>query len=136
MPAAFEIAHVAVVASTEPEAFGRTATEAQAMGCPVIATAIGAPPETVLAPPASEISDRTGWLVPPADPDALAAAIAEALDMDASAREALGVRARNHVERNFSLRRMQRDTLAVYDELLRTHLAEALADAVPITVTP
>ena len=136
MPAAFEIAHVAVVASTEPEAFGRTATEAQAMGCPVIATAIGAPPETVLAPPASEISDRTGWLVPPADPDALAAAIAEALDMDASARKALGVRARNHVERNFSLRRMQRDTLAVYDELLRTHLAEALADAVPITVTP
>ena len=50
--AAFLAAHVAVVASTEPEAFGRAAIEAAAMGCPVIATAIGAPPETVLAEPA------------------------------------------------------------------------------------
>ena len=41
--AAFLAAHVAVVASTEPEAFGRAAIEAAAMGCPVIATAIGAP---------------------------------------------------------------------------------------------
>ena len=49
MAAAYLAAHVTVVASTEPEAFGRTAIEAAAVGCPVIATDIGAPPETVLA---------------------------------------------------------------------------------------
>ncbi|KAB2850196.1 MAG: glycosyltransferase family 4 protein, partial [Hyphomicrobiaceae bacterium] len=82
MPAAYGIAQVAVVASTEPEAFGRTATEAQAMGCPVIATNIGAPPETVLAPPTASEEERTGWLVPPADAAALAKAIGEALDLN------------------------------------------------------
>ncbi len=44
------LSDLAIVASIEPEAFGRVATEAQAMGCPVIATDIGAPPETVAAP--------------------------------------------------------------------------------------
>ena len=51
VPAAYLAAHVTVVASIEPEAFGRAAAEAQAMGCPVIATRIGAPPETVKAEP-------------------------------------------------------------------------------------
>lgn len=126
MPAAFELAHVAVVASTEPEAFGRTAIESQAMGCPVIATDIGAPPETVLAGPKFTPAKQTGWLVPPADADALAAAIRAALQMDEAARGALGARARNHVARHFSLARMQHDTLAVYDELLQTRLVPAL----------
>ena len=74
MAAAYLAAHVTVVASTEPEAFGRTAIEAAAMGSPVIATAIGAPPETVLAEPAVGKDAITGWLVPPGDADALAAA--------------------------------------------------------------
>ena len=51
VPAALALADVAVIASTEPEAFGRTAVEAEAMGVPVVATALGAAPETVLAPP-------------------------------------------------------------------------------------
>ena len=72
IPAAFAVAHVAVVASTEPEAFGRAAIEAQAMGCPVIATDIGAPPETVLAEPRTRAEDSTGWLVAPGDPGPLA----------------------------------------------------------------
>ena len=49
MAAAYLAAHVTVVASIEPEAFGRTAIEAAALGCPVVATDIGAPPETVVA---------------------------------------------------------------------------------------
>jgi glycosyltransferase involved in cell wall biosynthesis len=65
--AAFHAAHVTVVASTEPEAFGRTAIEAAAVGCPVIATDIGAPPETVRAEPAVAPDAITGWLVPPGD---------------------------------------------------------------------
>ena len=69
-------AHVAVIASIEPEAFGRTAIEAQAMGCPVIATrhrrAAGDRCWPSLRHRPSEI---TGWLVPPGDAAALAAAL-------------------------------------------------------------
>lgn len=126
MPAAFKAAHLAVVASTEPEAFGRAATEAQVMACPVIATNIGAPPETVLAVPAVSAEERTGWLVPPGDSAALADAMAEAMALDTKARSALGERARRHVLACFALRTMRRQTLAVYDELLGTSLAAKL----------
>src|ERR671916_25728 len=51
MPAAFLAASVVTVPSTEPEAFGRSAVEAQAMGTPVVVSDLGAVPETVLAPP-------------------------------------------------------------------------------------
>lgn len=122
IPAALAVAHLAVVASIEPEAFGRVATEAQAMGCPVIATDIGAPPETVLAPPKAAAHEATGWLVPPGDAEALAAAMAEALSLDPDARAALGARARARVLEQFSLEAMRRDTLDVYDRLLGTRL--------------
>ena len=87
--AAFALADVAVVASTEAEAFGRTAVEAAAMGVPVVATALGATAETVLAPPRVAEEERTGWLVPPGDAAALAAAIAAALALSGGARRAL-----------------------------------------------
>ena len=51
MPAAFKAASLTVLPSIEPEAFGRAAIEAQAMGCPVIASNIGAFPETVGSEP-------------------------------------------------------------------------------------
>jgi glycosyltransferase involved in cell wall biosynthesis len=125
IPAALAVAHLAVVASVEPEAFGRVATEAQAMGCPVIATNIGAPQETVAAAPAVAPGDITGWLVPPGDAGALAAAMAEALSLSPEARAALGARARARALGRFSLDAMRRDTLAVYDRLLGTRLAAA-----------
>jgi glycosyltransferase involved in cell wall biosynthesis len=115
MPAAYKLAYVAVVASTDPEAFGRVAVEAQAMGCPVIATDIGAPPETVLV---GEATAPKGWLVSPSDPKALAAAIGAAMRLPRPARAALGLPLRRHVADHFSLAAMQRATLAVYDELL------------------
>lgn len=129
--AAYALAHVTVVASTEPEAFGRAAVEAQAMRCPVVSTNIGAPPETVLAEPAVAPGAATGWLVPPGDPDALARALFEALSLPASARAAMGRRAREHVLRSFSAREMQRQTLAVYDLLLGTGLAAAFSREIP-----
>jgi glycosyltransferase involved in cell wall biosynthesis len=127
MAAAFCTAHLAVVASTEPEAFGRAATEAQVMGCPVIATDIGAPPETVLAPPRVEAAQRTGWLVPPADARRLAEAMADGLALDPLARAAIGGRARAHVLSAFALETMCLETLAVYDELLGTDLGARYA---------
>lgn len=123
MPAAFAAAHVAVVASIEPEAFGRAAAEAEAMACPVIATDIGAPRETVLAEPAVTAQHATGWLVPPGDADALADRLARALALAPHERSSMGSRARRHVAENFTLARMRRATLDVYDGLLGTDLA-------------
>ncbi|MBZ6078396.1 glycosyltransferase family 4 protein [Microvirga puerhi] len=118
MPAAFLAAAVVTVPSTEPEAFGRSAVEAQAMGTPVVVSNHGAVPETVLAPPVSSDHERTGWSVPPGDVDALAHGIAAALALSPTEREAMRQRARIHVERHFSLERMISSTLDVYAGLI------------------
>jgi glycosyltransferase involved in cell wall biosynthesis len=128
MPAAFALAHVAVIASTSAETFGRTSIEAQAMGCPVIVSDIGAAPETIV-PAGPGKRDDTGWLVPCGDAAAIAERIAEALALSPEQRAALGARARRRVTAKFSLRQMQRATLAVYDELLGSYVA-ARFDAV------
>lgn len=125
IPAALAISDLAIVASIEPEAFGRVATEAQVMGCPVIATDIGAPPETVAAPPKVEAAQATGWLVPPGDATRLAAAMAEALSLPPADLSALRERSRNRVLAHFSLDAMRRETLDVYDRLLGTKLKES-----------
>ncbi|MFK5599341.1 glycosyltransferase family 4 protein [Methylobacterium sp. HMF5984] len=118
MPAAFRAASVVAVPSVEPEAFGRSAVEAQALGTPVVVSDLGAVPETVLSPPEVSAGQRTGWRVPAGDAAALAAALTEALSLGASARDALARRERAHVEANFSLERMVGDTLAIYAKLL------------------
>ncbi len=111
MPAAYRLCDIAVVASTQPEGFGRVAVEAQALGRPVIATAIGALPELV-------DPGVTGWLVPPADPDALAAALTAALGLDDAARARLAVAAVARVNPRYDVSQMTADTLAVYRELV------------------
>jgi glycosyltransferase involved in cell wall biosynthesis len=119
MPAAYLAAAVVVAPSTEPEAFGRVAIEAQAMGAPVIVSDIGASPEIVYAPPQTPRHQATGWRVPPGDPAALARAISDALTMPASARDDLTLRARANVQMHFSVEQMQRATLDVYKRLLQ-----------------
>lgn len=114
---AFAAADVALSTSTKPEAFGRVVVEAQAMGLPVIASDLGPVAETVVAPPHSDEAARTGWLVPPADPPALAAAIGEVLTLPREAMQALAVRARAHVLGTFTVSRMTDATLAVYRQL-------------------
>ena len=124
VPAALSLTHTALVTSIKPETFGRTAIEAQAMGCPVIATNIGAPPETVLAEPSVGSDQRTGWLVPPNNPDALAQTLEDSLAMATQDRALMGTRARQHVLKNFSLDKMRRATLEIYDEILGCELAK------------
>ena len=107
VPTALMAADMVIAPSIEPEAFGRTVTEAQAMGCVVIAAAHGGPMETV-------IDEKTGLLVEPGNPDDLAAAIqkgASWTDFDSD-------NARAHVSAHFSKKQLQTKTLAVYDELL------------------
>lgn len=111
MAAAYKIADVIVSASIEPEAFGRVAVEGQAMGKPVIATAIGGSRETILP-------NETGFLIPPNDPSALADALTHVLDMPAHELSAMAVRSRRHVESRYSVDAMCSATLAVYRKLL------------------
>ena len=120
MPAAFLAADAVAVPSTEPEAFGRSAVEAQALGTPVVVTDLGAVPETVLAPPDVPDAERTGWRIPPADPQALAEAISAAISLRQGERGAMRARARAHVEAHFSLEGMVDATLSIYGSLLPT----------------
>ncbi len=119
MPAALLAAAAAVVPSTQPEAFGRVAVEAQAMGTPVIVSDLGGLSEVVLSPPDVDFALQTGWRVPAGDAKALAAAIFEVLTLGAAARDALFLRARADVLRRFSVERMKAETLATYSALIR-----------------
>lgn len=83
--------------------------EAMAAGRPVVATAVGGVPD-VVAP------GVTGTLVPPADPAALAAAIAAALTGDALARQRTE-QARAMVAGRFGQRRLVRDIEHLYARL-------------------
>jgi glycosyltransferase involved in cell wall biosynthesis len=126
MPAAFLAAHVAIMPSLVPETFGRASIEAQAMGCPVIVSDIGALPETVISPQQDK-ARFTGWLVPPNDAAALADRLRSALGLSPGERAAMSARASARARAEFALSQMQRKTLAVYDELLGSNLAEAFS---------
>jgi glycosyltransferase involved in cell wall biosynthesis len=110
IPQVLAAADLAISASIQPEAFGRVAVEAMAMETPVVATDHGGSRETV-------IPGRTGWLVPPADADALAQAIDDALsDRDRLAR--MGREGRAHVATRFSAKRTVEAEYDVYRRLL------------------
>lgn len=111
MPAAYMLTDLVVSASTDPEAFGRVIPEAQALGRPVIASDHGGARETV-------IPGETGWLTPPGDAAALAAAIGQVLDLNEPARHRLADRAISNVRQNFSKDAMCARTLDVYNEVL------------------
>jgi glycosyltransferase involved in cell wall biosynthesis len=111
MPAAMMLADIVVNASTDPEGFGRTVVEAQAMGRVVVATNHGGAGETV-------IDGKTGFLVPPGEPKALAAALDQALAMSADERVAWGRHTRELVGETYSVRAMQYAVMGVYGELL------------------
>lgn len=108
---ALAAADIVVHASIEPEAFGRTVIEAQAMARPVIASDLGAPRETVR-------HGVSGWLVAPGDPAALATTIGRVLDMPPAERIATGMQARRDVLRHYTTAAMQAATLDIYRELV------------------
>jgi len=108
VPIAIAAADVVISASTDPEAFGRVAAEAQAMQKPVVATAHGGALESVA-------DGETGFLVTPSDAEALAEGIRKALnwpDYD-------GLAARGRIAAQFSTKSLQAKTLAVYNDLLK-----------------
>jgi glycosyltransferase involved in cell wall biosynthesis len=111
MPAAFSLCDFALAPSIEPEAFGRTAVEPQAMRRPVLAAAHGATRETILP-------QVTGYLVRPGDVEAWAEAMKRALALSPEERAQMGEAGRAHVLANFSLETMCDRTLEIYQRLM------------------
>ena len=70
--------------------------------------------------PEAVLDGETGRLVPPADDRAIAAAVAEVLDLPRERREAMGRRGREHVLATFGLDRMADE----YEALFQRALAE------------
>ncbi len=95
-----------VVSSSIGEGFPNALAEGMAMGLPAVATDVG---------DTAEIVGQTGIIVPPGEPDALAAAISE-LAGDPDRRTSLGRAARMRIESRFSLDAM----VTAFDHLHRT----------------
>lgn len=98
-----------VVSPSLYEGFGLPAAEAMACEAPLIATTGGAFPEII-------DHDKTGWLVPPGDAQALADAIRMFM-ANPELRARLGKAGRQSVLERFSWRKAATETLAVYDEV-------------------
>jgi glycosyltransferase involved in cell wall biosynthesis len=100
------LAAVDVVAlSSIAEAFPNVLGEAMCFGVPCAGTAVGDVPELI---------GDTGEVVPPSNPDALAAALVRLLLLESGARRELGARARDRIIRNYSIAEIARR----YAELL------------------
>ena len=112
MPAAYKLADVVVSASTDPEAFGRVVSEAQALGRPVVAANHGGAPEQLLM-------GRSGHLFPPGDAKGLAEGLRWALGLSQAERQLLAVDAYNHVRLFFTKEQMCAKTLGLYQEITR-----------------
>ena len=106
-----------VVSPSLYEGFGLPAAEAMACGAAVIATTAGAFPEFIE-------DGRTGILVPPGDPGALAAAIRSLLaDPERCVR--MGAAASEHIRTNFTWERTAKITLDLYGEVLAKNRTRA-----------
>lgn len=87
------------------------AAESQVLGVPTVATNVGGFPDVVRP-------GETGWLVPPKNPQALAAAIGQALDDPQAARD-MARRGQAHARQILDIRNCARDVADAYKRILR-----------------
>ena len=105
IPAMYQISDIILSISNVEETFGRVAVEGQAAGKIIIATAKGGFLETVL-------DNKTGFLIPPNDPEALANTIIKVIDNKISFKdEAI----KN--SKNFDLKVFEKNIIQFYSNL-------------------
>lgn len=99
-----------VLPSAQPEPFGGVVMEAMALGLPVIGTGIGGTPEQVA-------EGETGFLVPPAAPEEMAAAIGK-LAAEPDRRRRMGASGRRRVAEKFNIDDMTSRIVTAYNDVL------------------
>lgn len=90
--------------------------EAAAGGLPIVTTRAGGTAEVVL-------DGESGYLAPPGDSAALAAAMLRLMNLSEAQRRALGERGRDHIRTNYGLHRV----VERWEELYREVVAEKAA---------
>ncbi|MFQ5857920.1 MAG: glycosyltransferase [Anaerolineae bacterium] len=112
LPAYYHAADVFVLpASHRSEAFGLVQLEAMAAGKPVVSTDLGTGTSFV------NQDSLTGFVVPPRDAQALARAIGRLL-ADPLLRQSMGERGRQRVLEDFTVDRMVKGVIGVYESVL------------------
>jgi len=111
MALAYKVSDIVVSASTEPEAFGRVAVEAQSMETPIVASNIGGSNETI-------IDEKTGFLYEAGDPKALSKKILKLLYLDETLLKSIGTEGRKNIVQKFNVEKMCFSTYSEYKRLL------------------
>lgn len=106
------LAYDVFVLPSVADSFGMVFIEAMAAGLPIIAADSGGPKEIV-------VHGQNGLLVKPHDVNALALAMRQFLEQEALCAR-MGRTAREHVETEFSLQKMVREHLSVYEHVIKT----------------
>jgi len=111
MPLAYSLADLVVSTSTEPEAFGRVAVEAQAMGKPIVASDLGGSKETIL-------KGKSGFLYKHDDARQLAKTLNTVIELDQDSLNSMGNEGRKNITKKFDVEAMCDSTLREYKKLL------------------
>lgn len=108
MKLAYALCDIVISATTKPEAFGRVACEAQAMKKLVIASRHGGSNETISP-------ELRSLMFTPNDASDLANSINKAINILDNDISNLATTSRTYIENNFTLDKMCRDTLKLYE---------------------
>ena len=111
MALAYKVSDIVVSASTEPEAFGRVAVEAQSMEKPIIASDIGGSKETI-------VDEKTGFLYEAGNAKSLSDKILKILYMDETLLKSIGINGRKNIIQKFNVEKMCFSTYSEYKRLL------------------
>ena len=112
MPVAYYISDVVVSASIEPEAFGRTSVEAQAMEKPILASDLGGSKETI-------VNGKSGFWFKNGNPDSLAEHLNNIIEMDKDKLQSIGNEGRKNILIKFDVEKMCQSTFTEYQRLVK-----------------
>ena len=111
MALAYKVSDLVVSSSTEPEAFGRVAVEAQSMEKVIIASNIGGSNETV-------IDEKTGFLFEAGNANSLSEKILKVLNLDETTLKKIGIEGRKNIISKFNVEKMCFSTYSEYKKLI------------------